>query len=278
MAIVTIAPPDALKHVIKQFWYTTIQDNEYSKTYRILADGSSGIIFQHHNGNSSVLDEDNTSLPISFIYGQSTTPCINQIEEHSFIFGINLQPTALRSLFLINSSELTNSILNIEHLFPRQFQDQLLNTPKPEQVIRLFSKRLLQQIRSRYQQDNLIDKSIELIIQNTTEINSKILSSYFNISRRQFQRRFKEYIGVSTEDYLRIIKFQKSLHSIQNKQFAKLSDICYDLNYADQSHFNREFKSFSGYTPKEFLQTTATLQPFIQKNNLRSASFRIIKD
>lgn len=277
MAIITIEPRDELKHVIRQFWYTSLQSpSRSSDAFRILSDGAPGIIFQHCNGRSSVLSADGSPLPISFVYGQSTSPCINQIADDSFIFGVNFHPTAFKSLFSMDTSELTDSILDTEYLFPRQFNDQLLNTPDPKDVIQLFSERLSQQI-VKYKQDKVIDTSISLIMQKTTEIDSEVLSSYFNISRRQFQRRFKEYAGVSPENYIRIIKFQKSIHLLQNKQYDKLSDIGYGLNYADQSHFGREFKLFSGYTPKEFLKSITTPQPFLQKSNCSLMPLRIVK-
>lgn len=277
MAIVTIEPRDELKLVVRQFWYTTIESsNESLETYRILADGAPGIIFQHSDGHSSILGADGLLLPLSFVYGQSTNPCINHITPNSFIFGVNLQPTAFKSLFSIHTSELTNSIVDTEHFFFRQFNNKLLNTPNSNAIIQLFSDHLLQQL-TKYKQDRVIDKSISLIIQNTEAIDSKVLSSYFNVSRRQYQRRFKEYAGVSPETYIRIIKFQKSIHLLQNNQYNKLSDVGYGLNYADQSHFNREFKQFSGYTPKEFLQSITTPQPFHQSNNLSLIPMRIVK-
>ena len=277
MAIVTIEPRDELKHVIRQFWYTTIESPSHSfDTFRILSDGAPGIIFQHYNGRSSVLSADGFPLPISFVYGQSTSPCINHIADDSFIFGVNFQPTAFKSLFSIDTSELTDSILDTEYLFPLQFKDQLLNASNPKDIIQLFSEHLSQQI-VKYKQDKVIDTSISLIMQKTTEVDSTALSSYFNISRRQFQRRFKEYAGVSPENYIRIIKFQKSIHLLQDKQYEKLSDIGYGLNYADQSHFGREFKLFSGYTPKEFLKSIATPQPFLQNNSYSLMPLRIVR-
>ncbi len=277
MAIVTIEPPNELKQVIRQFWYTSVgNSNENTETYKILPDGAPGLIFQHSNGNSSVFDKDHSRLPTSFVYGQITNTCINHIEGTPFILGVNFQASALRTLFSINASELTNSFINTEYFLSKQFNDQLLNTSNPHNIIQLLSEKLSQHL-SKHKKDKIIDESIFQIMQKTIEIDSKILSSYFNISRRQFQRRFKESVGVSPETYLRIIKFQKSIHLLRNKQYDKLSDISYEFNYADQSHFNREFKMFSGFKPKEFLKKNETQQPFYQNNKQLFEPLRIVR-
>lgn len=119
MDIVTIEPQDNLKQVVKEFWYANVQNSDHTnRTYKILADGALGIIFQHCNGQSSLLNSDGHRFPISFAYGQkSDSPCINSFRGNPFIFGVNLQPTAFKKLFSINTSELTNTFIDSEHLF-----------------------------------------------------------------------------------------------------------------------------------------------------------------
>tara|TARA_R110002095_G_scaffold122285_1_gene106270 strand:- start:888 stop:1172 length:285 start_codon:yes stop_codon:yes gene_type:complete len=90
------------------------------------------------------------------------------------------------------------------------------------------------------------------------------------------QRKFKEYTGVCPETYIRIAKFQQAIHLLKNEQYHKLSDIGYRLNYADQSHFNREFKLFSNFTPKDFVKTMSIAQPFI-KTNPAFQAIRIVR-
>nr|ELA7361934.1 helix-turn-helix transcriptional regulator [Elizabethkingia anophelis] len=68
------------------------------------------------------------------------------------------------------------------------------------------------------------------------------------------ERYFKQHIGISPNLYTRINRFQLALENIRQTQFDKLTDIAYQCNYYDQSHFIREFKEFSGTSPKRFLR------------------------
>ncbi|SHL16083.1 transcriptional regulator, AraC family [Chitinophaga jiangningensis] len=254
MDIVTVMPHQRLKHVVKRFWYANIQNlDQANKTYKILADGAMGLVFQHNNGHSALTDTNGDLFPIFFAYGQKQdSPCINTFHGSPFVVGVNLQPTAFKQLFSINAATITNSVIGSEHIFPGEFTEQLLHAATPEEAVRLFSNQLqhkLQQVR----QDKMIDHSVRLIFEDAKGMDSYELSSHFSMSRRQFQRKFKEHLGVSPETYLRIIRFQKAIHLLKSRPFHKLSDVGYSLNYADQSHFIREFKLFAGCTPKEFL-------------------------
>lgn len=278
MNIFKINPRKELRKIVSLYWYATTQhhSNEFTNTYSIIADGAPGLIIQHFNGHSAVFDEDNSPLPVSFAYGHNINPCINRIKGSPFIFGVNFKPTIFRTLFDINTSALTNSILNTEYVFSKQFNDRLLNSSTPQKIIQLLNKKLTRYL-ANLKEDKILVKSIHLILQNTTDWNSANLSSYLNISRRHFQRKFKEHVGVTPETYVRIVKFQKSIHLLKYGHYEKLSDISYELNYADQSHFNREFKLFSGYTPKEFLETSTVSRSHNPSSKYIFEPLRIVK-
>ncbi|MNY79127.1 DNA-binding transcriptional regulator ChbR [compost metagenome] len=50
----------------------------------------------------------------------------------------------------------------------------------------------------------------------------------------------------------RICRFQASLNQLRAQSYDKLSDIAFEQEYADQSHFIRNFKEFTGLTPFQF--------------------------
>ncbi|WP_197053642.1 AraC family transcriptional regulator [Sphingobacterium sp. T2] len=64
----------------------------------------------------------------------------------------------------------------------------------------------------------------------------------------------------------------------RTKKFKKIGDISYALGYADQAYFNREFKFFSGYTPKEFMKVLAKQQFFYRTPEHTVIPLRILTD
>lgn len=79
------------------------------------------------------------------------------------------------------------------------------------------------------------------------------LAEYACLSRKQYERVFNEQVGMNPKEYCRVVRFQKSLRMMQlgSNRYAAIAAEC---EYADQSHFIREFKVFSGHTPKTLLK------------------------
>ena len=65
---------------------------------------------------------------------------------------------------------------------------------------------------------------------------------------------FKEHVGVTPKDFLKVIRFQNAIQQIEKQISVKWTDIAYDSGFYDQSHFIADFKKFSGYTPAQYLK------------------------
>ncbi len=72
------------------------------------------------------------------------------------------------------------------------------------------------------------------------------------VSQKQYQRIFREFVGMNPKEYARIVKFQKSLWMMQSGE-RNFAAIAAESGYSDQSHFIREFKAMTGHTPKALL-------------------------
>lgn len=62
---------------------------------------------------------------------------------------------------------------------------------------------------------------------------------------------FTKYVGCTLGDYLRKIKVDKSIALIRGGQHS-LTEVAVACGFADQSHFIRNFKTYTGLRPKEF--------------------------
>lgn len=74
-----------------------------------------------------------------------------------------------------------------------------------------------------------------------------------HLTERTFQRKFEKGIGISPNLYRRICQFNAAFQQLNNRRFHKLSDIAFQNEYVDQSHFIRSFKEFTNLTPKDYL-------------------------
>jgi AraC-like DNA-binding protein len=81
--------------------------------------------------------------------------------------------------------------------------------------------------------------------------NIRNVASRYGFSSRYLQKIFLQYTGLTPKLYSKINRFQNSLQLIA-KNDASLTSVAYECNYFDQSHFIREFKSFTGVNPSAF--------------------------
>ncbi|MFK8044860.1 MAG: helix-turn-helix domain-containing protein [Crocinitomicaceae bacterium] len=78
------------------------------------------------------------------------------------------------------------------------------------------------------------------------------MSQQNNISRRQLARKFSSDVGISPKQLSKTIRLQATLKILLDGNITNLTELAYENEYYDQAHFIKEFKAFTGLTPKEF--------------------------
>src|SRR5690606_38410352 len=71
--------------------------------------------------------------------------------------------------------------------------------------------------------------------------------------RRQLERKFLKQIGMSPKQLGKVVRLQTALKLLVNQKAETFTEIAYESEYYDQNHFIKDFKEFTGTTPKEFL-------------------------
>lgn len=79
------------------------------------------------------------------------------------------------------------------------------------------------------------------------------------VTERTFQRLFEKSVGLSPNQFRKINQFNKAFQQLNRRQFSSFADIAFENGYADQSHYIRTFKEFTGLTPKEYLDLISGL-------------------
>ncbi|MBO9660666.1 MAG: AraC family transcriptional regulator, partial [Chitinophagaceae bacterium] len=214
-----IPPPEHLKDYVRYFW--TLESNsaaETPKTFKTIADGSPGMIFQHSD-EGSFYQHDKKLAPV-FLYGQ-TTACteINSPAVFSTI-GVYFAPHVLKSLFGLKASELTDSCIDIGEIAERQgfpLASRLLEAKTFEEKSGILSEYLSLQLKQNEgRADTLFAHIVDRINRSNGITSLKELQQLSGMSERNFERRFQQSIGVSPKLYSRICRFQASLRQLRD--------------------------------------------------------------
>jgi len=99
-----------------------------------------------------------------------------------------------------------------------------------------------------------IEYAVARIVHRPDQPGFKELSDQIGYSQKHFIDLFKKQVGVSPKQYFRIIRFQKVIQEIEANPAIQWSHIAAESGFYDQAHFINEFKSFSGFTPNEYME------------------------
>ena len=254
-----IPPPDHLKEHIRYFW--TLESGSAPDTdasFRTMADGCPGLIFQP--SERGIFFQEDKQLPDTFLYGQSTRFAALQLKGQFRTIGIFFYPNALTAIFGLDAEALTNSCLDVDALAAKdgfRLSEQLAAAETTADQVRILSAYLQVLIRrNEGRQDQLMHFAMTRMLRTNGCLALKELQQGLQLSERSFERRFKQYTGISPKLFMRICRFQSSLSQLRDSRYEKLSDIAFENEYADQSHFIRAFHEFAGCTPHQYLKKT----------------------
>ena len=88
-------------------------------------------------------------------------------------------------------------------------------------------------------------------------------------------RKISKTIGLSPKQLSKTIRLQTTLKTLLNQKKSKLTDLAYENEYFDQSHFIKDFKEFTGISPKEFYGDDLRISSTQTVNNLTDGEYTI---
>jgi AraC-like DNA-binding protein len=101
-------------------------------------------------------------------------------------------------------------------------------------------------------QTHPIKQSIKYIHHNLQKnILIQDLAKISNMSQSTFKRHFKRSIGVTCNDYMKILRFHISKQLLRHTQL-QIGEIAHLTGFCDASHFGRLFKSMTDESPREY--------------------------
>lgn len=264
---VLIQPSSDLRAFVRDIW---ILEHSYNSAYSTLPDGCPGIVIQLP---TALLDRSGAEIPESFVYGQT----INQRSFHTIrgtrTLGIVLEPGGLRALFDVDAYLLRDDCMDLSILLPaesNQLLERLLAEGRSSGQISIVEDFLRSILRKRrvYEEWKVLHRAFALISESAGSINVSKLRQELGISERSLERRFRQWVGISPRLYARIIRFQSGL-SLMRSGLLDFTQLAHERQYADQSHFIRDFKEFAGTTPARFRNTFRETVPNFLESRLQ---------
>jgi AraC-like DNA-binding protein len=248
-------PLPAQRAFIKSFW--EMECRPAGGTEQILPKGTIEIIFSFGEGVAYQRGAVRGTTPRCFISGISSNRVTLQLPAHQHFFGVALQPAAVKKLLGAPSGAFHNAITDAELV-----QKELGGLWHELAATVSFDERkskVTGWIEGRQQALHGQDLALSSLLQEPEPATSvRALAATFCYSPRQLQRKVQEFFGMSPELLIGYKRYQRALQAV-HAGGASMTSIAYDCGYYDQAHFNRDFKSFTGLTPRAYRDRRSSL-------------------
>ena len=269
----TFQPHPDLESLVKCYWTLEVSAEKDAQRQRIIPDGCIEMFFilgddikRYTSGDKFIIQ------PREMVLGQITEPFFIEPTGYVNSFAVRFYPYGFANFVPTPIKKLANKETPIELLFgkkpSKELSQKIIRATDTKKRIEIVEDFLLDKLNDKATIDNIVKTTIDAILltKGSTPITT-ILKDDLS-KRRQLERKFINQIGISPKQLGKVIRLQTALKMLLNQQSGSLTKIAYESEYYDQAHFIKDFKEFTGTTPKEFLDDDKmALSSLIYKKN-----------
>jgi len=254
----TFQPHSDLESFVKCYWTLEGPTEKNTQRQRIVPDGCIEMIFilgedikRYTSGDKFIIQ------PRAMVIGQITEPFFIEPTGYVDCFAIRFYPYGFANFISTPIKKLADKETPIALLFgekpSKELEEKIIEAKNTKERIAIIEGFLLNKLNDKTIIDSIVKATIDTILltRGSTPINT-ILKDDLS-KRRQLERKFIKQIGISPKQLGKVIRLQTALKMLLSQQAESFTKIAYESEYYDQAHFIKDFKEFTGTTPKEFL-------------------------
>ncbi|MBF9224037.1 helix-turn-helix domain-containing protein [Hymenobacter ruricola] len=247
----SLAPPEELRDAIKGFWYTRRELGEEVAGFEVVPDGYAEIIFHFGSSCSIAVEGGLQALPSPFMVGLLNRPVTFYSTHRLEIIGVRCFPWTVFDLLGLPSGQ--DAVRVVEHPMahlqaPLQQCLRAGNVPAALAQVRQY----FVHDRAQKARDAMLGKAGAAMRAANGTLPVSQVAAAAHATVRTLERRFKQAAGHSVKDVSGLMRFEQARNHLWLHPAANLAGLAHELGYADQAHFSREFRRYSGTTPAAF--------------------------
>ncbi|PWN05262.1 helix-turn-helix domain-containing protein [Rhodohalobacter mucosus] len=257
MKCITIPPPAELSEHIECYWVNTLHPGDVGCDYDyIIPDGVTDAIFMLNGVYERGVGEKSQLIDsCSLVPGFDKAVRVAQ-EPWTSCLAIRFRPGGFQGLTGISIRELSQPVYPLEEVMP-DLADLVMNSisknTQVEQILKEINT-FLSGEQERIYGSNLSSRFIEEAIKNRGSIRISDFCDRAGLCKSTLEKNVREMTGLTPKTCARLIRIQFVIRELLSGT-GLFSSVAYELDYHDQSHMIRDFKSVIGITPGEFLRS-----------------------
>ncbi len=253
----TYDPHPDLASLVKCYWTLKVPPPDEPQRQRIVPDGCIEMAFLFGDPIRRYLSDDEFVVgPRQVVIGQITR--MATIEQVGSVdsFAIRFYPHGFASFVDMSLESLRDTEKGLEHFFgqeeSRLLADSMDNAADAHERIDIAERFLRSRLSETPRVDAIVRKTIDAMIATKGSDAIKTLVED-GATRRHLERAFRKKVGISPKQLGKVIRLQAALRMMIAQEGESLTDVAYESEYYDQAHFIKDFKEFTGVTPKDFM-------------------------
>ncbi len=251
-------PPAPLDRFIENFWYWEGEPLPHRKEL-IMASAVVGLLvkldedeLRHYDGERFDVLHRSRGIALS---GPSTSHfAIDAVQTK--IMGLQFRAGGAYPFFGPSARVLCNEHVALEDIWgvdAGRLHHQLVEAPSVDTKFRVLFDAMVARLCRPLQRHPAVALALARFNCAPDMARVGVVAAESGLSRRRFIEVFVEEVGFTPKLYLRLQRFKRVLQGVYGATHVDWAEIAYLHGYADQPHFNREFREFSGLTPSQYL-------------------------
>jgi AraC-like DNA-binding protein len=255
MKFLEFPPCPVLRNYINCYWYLEGR-LPANNAERIFPDGCLEILINlSHPAERITLSGEKRTNPQVELIGQATRHYFIQSKTELEIVGIRFFPHTASVFLKQPVTDFNNDVVPLTLLNNtwKELSDKALDKGSLSEIVTLFDQYFVRLLPSLPvpKFDYVTWAVAEIIRSANTQRSTNWIAKKLGITERYLEQLFNTYVGLSPKMLSKIIRFQNAFRYLQNKNLS-LTEVAHCSGYFDQSHFIRNFKTFTGITPSQY--------------------------
>ena len=203
-----------------------------------------------------------THHPGGFVAGLGDRPAITEHDGLSRGLQVNLSLLAARRVLGVPMDELANRVVPLDDLFHRSHPDlcgRLRAAPGWDARFDLVEAFVAERAAAAPALPPIVAWALDRIVRSGGALDIAGLARETGFSQKHLAAQFRSHVGMPPKRVARLVRFDRVMCHLKAGGREDWGELAHRFGYFDQSHLNREFRSFTGGTPTEARSGVAEL-------------------
>lgn len=260
-------PSGILSNYIECYWICRDPFITMAPLQRLIPGGRTEMILNFgHPMQFLAPDElaNGTAISRAHVMGQRNRIYYAKQYGDTNLLGVRFKPAGISAFTKLPVCDLLNRIIPAEYVLRTSMKDweaRLAEKKNDADRIYLLDGLMMQIANNTTTEWTSVSNAVETI-RKSSSVSVNALCNESQSYYKKLERSFLKHVGYTPKNYCRIVRFNKAIRQLHVSK-KSLTSVCYECGYYDQSHFIKDFRKFTGTSPKHFQTENSSIAGFL---------------